>query len=452
MAMHDVYDAERRLAFLKIDDTTKRSLQRFRPVLEQALPDIIKAFYEHLRTEPRLMAFFSSDSSLARASDMQTKHWFNLFNGTFDRAYFESVRRIGLVHSRIGLEPRWYIGGYSFTVSRLYDVAVKSCSSRIRPARAQRELSELLRALNQVVMLDMDLAISIYLEENRATHRRELDALAGSFSDSVKSVVAAVADSARELEASARSMTDIAAETGRQAVAVAAASEQASNNVQTVAAAAEELSNSIHEITNQVGQFAGVANEAVADAERTDAKMQLLVNAADKIGEVIGLINDIASQTNLLALNATIEAARAGEAGRGFAIVAAEVKSLANQTAGATEDIRAQVEQIQSGSADAAGAIQGVNLTIRKMNEITLAISSAVEEQSATTKEIARNVEQAAGGANDVAANISGVTNAAGETGRVAGTVLAASAALGEHCVTLTREVDAFLRKITAAA
>ena len=183
--MADVYDREKRLALLLVDARTKKALVQFRDVLTRELPGIIKDFYAHLRTEPDLFKMFRSEAILAHAAERQTQHWLNLFNGGFDVSYFESARRVGEVHSKIGLEPRYYIGGYAFTVSRLYDAAAHSYGSRLHPKRAQNDLAELLRALNQSVMLDMDLAISIYLEENDRRHRNELHNLAGAFEASV---------------------------------------------------------------------------------------------------------------------------------------------------------------------------------------------------------------------------------------------------------------------------
>ena len=227
------------------------------------------------------------------------------------------------------------------------------------------------------------------------------------------------------MHSSAEAMTSTAEEASRQSTAVAAASEQASTNVQTVAAASEELSASIVEISRQVAQSASIAGRAVDEAAATNKSVQGLAEAAQKIGDVVKLINDIAGQTNLLALNATIEAARAGEAGKGFAVVASEVKSLANQTAKATEDIASQVDAIQSATNTPSRRSRASAKTIGEINEIATTIASAVEEQGAATKEISRNVQQAAPGTNDVSSNIAGVTQAAGETGQSAGQVLA---------------------------
>jgi len=218
--------------------------------------------------------------------------------------------------------------------------------------------------------------------------------------------------------------------------------------VQTVAAATEELSSSVNEISRQVSESSRIANVAVDEANKTNITVAGLSDAAQKIGEVVGLINNIASQTNLLALNATIEAARAGEAGKGFAVVASEVKNLANQTAKATEDIQGQVGQMQSVTGTAVDAIKGITGTIQRMSEITTTIASAVEEQGAATREIARNVQQASTGTREVSSNIGGVTQAAGETGHMAGSVLGATKELSRQTDRLRQEVDAFVRRV----
>jgi methyl-accepting chemotaxis protein len=285
-------------------------------------------------------------------------------------------------------------------------------------------------------------------KEERA---RRVDALTADFEHKISGVVETVSGAAVELRSNAEAMSATAEETSRQAAAVAAASEEASSNVQTVAAAAEELSSSIAEISRQVAQSAQIAGQAVNDAAKTNTSMQGLAEAAQRIGDVVKLINDIAGQTNLLALNATIEAARAGEAGKGFAVVASEVKSLANQTAKATEEIGAQIGAIQGATGGAVEAIKGISVTIGQINEIATTIASAVEEQGAATQEIARNIQQASKGTADVSANIVGVTQATGETGQAAGQVLAASDALSKQSGHLRGEVDRFLSGIRAA-
>jgi methyl-accepting chemotaxis protein len=286
------------------------------------------------------------------------------------------------------------------------------------------------------------------VKEKRA---ERLDGLTHGFEDRVGGLVGLVASAATQLQTTARSMTGTAGETTQQAANVAAAAEEASVNVQTVASAAEELAASIGEISRQVAQSARVAGKAVEDAKRTDAVVRNLADAAQKIGEVVGLISNIAGQTNLLALNATIEAARAGDAGKGFAVVASEVKSLATQTAKATEDIGRQIAQIQGSTAEAVASIQGIGATIGEVSEIAAAIAAAVEEQGAATQEIARNVQQASAGTLAVTTNIAGVGEGANNTGAAATEVLDAAGALSRQAEELHGAVSQFIREVKTA-
>ena len=285
----------------------------------------------------------------------------------------------------------------------------------------------------------------------RVARAARVNELTQSFDASISTVLRSVASASTELQATASSMTATAEETSNQATAVAAATEEASTNVQTVAAASEELASSVTEISRQVAQSAAIAQKAVEEADRTNTTVQGLYDGAASIGDVVKLINDIASQTNLLALNATIEAARAGEAGRGFAVVASEVKSLAEQTAKATEQIGAQITAIQNSSSEAVTAIKGITSTINEMSEIASAIASAVEEQGSATQEIARNVQQAALGTGEISANVVGVQQAAGDTGAAAHQVLQASSELSRQSETMRGEVETFLSNIKAA-
>ena len=291
-------------------------------------------------------------------------------------------------------------------------------------------------------------------EQERATREErasKVEQLASDFDVAVGDVLRGVSDAATEMDATAKMMSDTAEQTVQQSTAVAAASEQASVNVQTVASASEEMSASIDEISRQVIDSARITSEAVDQAENTNQSMAGLNEAAQKIGDVVGLINDIASQTNLLALNATIEAARAGEAGKGFAVVASEVKSLATQTANATEEIGAQIAAMQNETAGALEALTGIGKTINTVNEIATTISSAVEEQSAATQEISRNVDQAAHGTQEVSSSIASISQATTETGTAAGQVMSASGDLARQADTLKSTVEKFLEDVKAA-
>jgi methyl-accepting chemotaxis protein len=285
----------------------------------------------------------------------------------------------------------------------------------------------------------------------KAERASRMEARILEFEATVRSALESLQASANSMQETAQSMAATADQSSALVSAVASAAEETSVNVQTVSSGTEELSSSISEIGRQVITSAQIARKAVDEAGATDATMQGLAENASRISVVVDLIQVIASQTNLLALNATIEAARAGEAGRGFAVVASEVKSLANQTAKATEEIRAQIASMQQVTTSAVGAIRNIGETIAEINEVTTAIAAAVEEQGAATREIARNIQHAAGGTAEVSSNIVGVSTASGEAGMAAAEVLNASVGLRREADVLRSEIDAFLSNIRAA-
>lgn len=288
-------------------------------------------------------------------------------------------------------------------------------------------------------------------EAAAVARRRTMVELANGFERAVGSVVGMVSASATELQTTARTMSATATETASQSTTVAAAAEEAATNVHTVAAAAEELGSSIQEIGRQVAGSSNLAQTAVDEADQTLLLVQALSQASSRIGDMVGLIANIASQTNLLALNATIEAARAGESGRGFAVVATEVKELAAQTARATDEIGSQISQIQGATGQAVSAIGGIAARIREINEVAASIAAAVEQQGAATQEIVRNVAQASTGTGDVTSNIAGVAQASEETGAAAAQVLSAASELSRQSEHLGTEVARFLGTVRAA-
>jgi methyl-accepting chemotaxis protein len=302
-------------------------------------------------------------------------------------------------------------------------------------------------------MITADRLAADQASERAAKEQRavRLESAVTGFEITAREMVGLLSSGATELEATAQAMTGSADRTNRQASAVAAAAEHAGSGVQTVAAATEELTASINEISRQVAQSAKMAALAVKDAQHTNTIVAALAEGADKIGNVVGLITDIAGQTNLLALNATIEAARAGDAGKGFAVVASEVKSLASQTGRATEEIGAQITNIQAATKEAVAAIRGIASSIEEVSTIATNIASAVEEQGAATADIARNVQQTATAAQDVSVNIGGVGQSASDSSAAAGQVLSAAGELSRQAERLSSEVNTFVADVRAA-
>ena len=288
-------------------------------------------------------------------------------------------------------------------------------------------------------------------QATQLTRHGKVDELISSFRQQVTSVLEAVADNVAKMEMTAKSVSSTAFRTSAQALSVAASSEQSSHNVQAVATASEELSAAIREIAQKVTQTRMTVVKATAATKDSDANIASLALAAQKISEVMSLINGIAEQTNLLALNATIEAARAGEAGKGFSIVAAEVKTLATQTANATDTISEQINSIQHGTSAAVHAIREIAATMDEVNQWSEAIAAAIEEQGACTSEISSNVHRAAAGSNEVSRNIGGISDAADENMESAKLALTAAEDVSANTERLRKVVDTFLVNVAAA-
>jgi methyl-accepting chemotaxis protein len=324
------------------------------------------------------------------------------------------------------------------------------------PAAADRdEIGEMARSLEvfragEIERRDM----AARQEAEQAAQRARasgIEQMIGDFRATVTAVIAAVTDNVARMETTARTLSSIASEADSQARAASASSDNTSSNVQSVAGATEELGASIREISQQATQANSVVGKAAEIAKNADQLVGQLSSGASRIGDVVKLIRAIAEQTNLLALNATIEAARAGEAGRGFAVVASEVKTLASQTAKATEEISSQIGAIQGSTAEAVEAIRQIGGVMGDISRFTSSIAASVEEQSASTQEIGRNVQQAAAGANELAGNMTNVTEAIEETNKSAAHVLDASSALSTQAGTLQQAVDEFLDRVAAA-
>jgi len=323
---------------------------------------------------------------------------------------------------------------------------------RMRTMEAEQKESEARVTLERQAATEQSAKMKKSVEQQAAAERNAaMQALAAQFESAVGHIIETVSSASTELEVTADTLTRAADTTQRLSGSVAASSEQASANVQSIAVSAEELNASVSEISRQVHDSNRIAIDAVKQAEKTDTRISELSRASSRIGEVVKLITAIAEQTNLLALNATIEAARAGEAGKGFAVVASEVKTLAGQTANATDEIKSQINGMQTATVESVNAIKEIGATIKRISDIAAAVAAAVEQQGASTREIASRVQQAAQGTAEVANNISHVSQGASETGTASNQVLSSAKMLSRESAMLKQEVEKFLTTVRAA-
>jgi methyl-accepting chemotaxis protein len=444
--MNDELGIEERLRFLQIEPQTRSDLQAVWTLIGPALPAVLERFYQHIKAVPALAQLIGQQQPRLVAA--QSDHWARLFSGKFDADYVSSIRKIGLIHHKIGLEPRWYIGGYSFVMAEL----IRHLTSKHR--FSGHALGRQIETLTRAVMLDMDFAISVYqdvlLEERQKRGKVLSDAIA-TFSTAVEATLKvsgeaseALAGSARTLEGTTGQATSLASEVSRSA-------EQTSGNMQAGAAATEELATSVREIGGQAARSADVARKAVEVAQRTKASVAGLSEQAQQIGQVVDLINQIASQTNLLALNATIEAARAGAMGKGFAVVASEVKELAGQTAKATTEIGGRITAVQAATHQSATDIQEIASIIDEVSGIAVAIAAAVEEQSAVTAELAETLQQTARGTQAVARSTEMLSDSTASASEAAQQADEARLTLVQQLSRLKDDIGTFLQAAKAA-
>jgi methyl-accepting chemotaxis protein len=453
LSVHNERSIQSRLDFIGIDQATRASLRELQPLIAAALPGILDQFYAHVMKYPEIARLFSSEAVIRHAKEAQIKHWMTISAASFDSSYVQSVTRIGQAHNRLGLEPRWYIAGYSMIVTGLLrEIGTKTAQGWLAGSASREKSAALQGAMTRAAMLDMDLAVSVYLDAAGEQQQTTVHRLARDFESAIGEIINTVSSASTELEASAGSLTRTAETTERLSATVASASDEASANVQSVASATEELTSSVNEIGRQVTESAAIAEEAVQQAKQTDSDISELARTAERIGDVLKLITSIAEQTNLLALNATIEAARAGDAGRGFAVVASEVKALAAQTAKATDDIGQHILGIQTATEASVTAIRKIGGTIRRISEIGATIAAAVEQQNAATSEISRNAQEVAGATAKVATNISEVSRGASETGSASSQVLSSAQSLSSESNRLKLEVGKFLDTVRSAA
>lgn len=379
-------ELEKRLEFLRIDGVAKDALRQNAPVLEKNFDAILGNFYEHVTKYPQLSEKFGGDVEVVK--NKQKDHWRTLFSGEFSAQYYANVKHIGEIHYKVQLQPQWYIGGYSFAMCAIVDAFVDEYKKK------PEDLKNAIKSMIKASLLDMDLALTTYIEANAVGEMREqVSSMTRSIEDAFEYATSQISTSTEKLDSAAGSVTTAIETVESQSHKNVDAAEGNAEKIASVVNTSQELSSAIKEISDQVARSSTITAEAVDKTQMAQQKIDELVTCATTIGDVIQMINKIASQTNLLALNATIEAARAGDAGKGFAVVASEVKNLANQTEKATEEITNQVTVIQGTINETVDLFNSVGGTVNEMNEISTIISGAVEEQNAATADIASNIE-----------------------------------------------------------
>lgn len=401
------------------------------------LDDVISKTYQ---------VVYKGKKSSSEEIERERKKFSHIVRGEFGDGYFDCLELIIKdISGHLDLTD-YLVGAYATYATGLVNALIKS--GRLLDPQRDVLIASLMRSVFSDVAAVVHYFVEAANQKAEAEKRQAMDEITTAFEAAVAQQVGGLATDARKVEEIARSMVAGADETSNQASAVAAAAEETSLNVQTVAAASNELATSVDEITRRVSESVKVSELAMNEARATESTVRTLSDAAQRIGDVVQLINSIASQTNLLALNATIEAARAGDAGKGFAVVANEVKSLAGQTAKATDEIGEQVTQIQQATRAAVTAIEGIARTLGQVGEISSAIAGSVSQQNAATQEIAASVQNAATGSYEVTKAIGLVSRAAGGTGQGAHSVQVSITDLSQKAAGLSTTVHNFLTDI----
>lgn len=442
----DIHPAQR-LAFARISDRDIAVLRTVWPVIEPALDQILDAFYRHIHGEPKLSAMIGDRE--VRLKNAQKTHWKNLFTSGFSTAYFENAHRIGQTHYRIGLEPKWYVAAYQFVLDEV--VCILTQKYRFRA----KGLADALTAVNKAVFLDLDIAISTYQQASEAVivnRARTTDMAIETFRHEFDDITGFFAQSSAGLQSTSHTLTEMVQTTQNTSRIVAEVAARSQADATSVAAASEQLTQSIHEITAQVTGASQSIRRVVQMAEVSSAEVGLLSNAVNRIGEILGLIQGIASQTNLLALNATIEAARAGDAGKGFAVVATEVKALADQTARATTEIAGHIQDIQASTGKAVTSIHDISEAVSDVEVVATAIAAAMEEQSTATNEIAGSIQHVSDASAQLTHHIATLDAAVSETRSASVQVDASAENLGTQSNKLTRQIEAFFNDLRKAS
>jgi len=447
--MNEKIDIEKRLEYLRIDANAKANMADFFKTIQSELPEVVSQFYSHLSEFEETQGILKSHSTVDTLSATQIEHWTQMFKGDYSDAYIDRALKVGKVHDIIGLEPRWYMGGYFLILEKIIAAFLKK--NGVKSDKIADQIGAMLRS----VCLDMDLSLQTYIESNEARETRsQLLTASEEILKEADQTIRSVSDQTDLMQQNVLELNQAQIDLEKQVNAANESLNSTLQSIQTVAAATEELDASSQSIAQQVQSSDSLAQDAITQSLRSQETVTSLASAAQEISSVVALVQNIASQTRLLALNATIEAARAGEAGKGFAVVASEVKNLASETEKAIDQVNAQSTQIQEATERAAKEIDVTNQLIQKMGENISTIAESVEQQNHATSEISTSAVSASDSTShvdtsmqDVASQNTSAQSVARKVSNISSNVMRDVSGLTTSMVLLLRTSDAGNRR-----